>query len=212
MRKLLVLFAVVLATLPIWAATKVTVSQLDSMLAEMHSQNKRDEAAANKLKDLELTEQLAESAMNSLSEYEPGPQTIVQIRALALESAMLPPPPTDLPDVPPPDQATQKAIMSRAIDYVTQDFSHLPQFTADKTTVRYQNGEDIVRTSTGAGSQMAHSDLGFNPANQYMRYHGEHSTPVVVQGGVEIPTKAKSQGPVTLPMASKLFSISRMKV
>lgn len=197
MRKVLVFVAAaLLSALPGWSATKVTVSQLDSLLAEMHSQSKGDEATANKLKELELTEQLTEPAMNSFVKYEPGPQTIVQIRVLALESALLPPPIADLPDLPAPDQATQKAIMSRAIDYVTQDYSHLPRFTADKTTARYQNGEDLVRTSTGAGSQTAHTDLGLNPTNQYMRYLGEHSTTIALQGSIEIlPAKGKSQDP-----------------
>jgi hypothetical protein len=157
MRRSLVFAAALLFVLPGWAATKVTVSQLDSLLAEMHSQNKGDDATANKLKELELTEQLTEPAMNSLTKYEPGPETIVQIRVLALESALLPPPLADMPDLPAPDQATQKEIMSRAIDYVTQDVSHLPRFTVDKTTARYQNGEDFIRTSTGAGSQTAHT-------------------------------------------------------
>jgi hypothetical protein len=198
MRRLLVLTAALLTALPVWAANKVTVQELDALLAEMHSQNKGDDATANKVKDLELTEELTESAMNGFVKYEPGPQTIVQIRVLSLESALLPPPGTDLPATPTPDQATQKAIMSRAIDYVAQDFTHLPRFSADKTTARYQNGEDFVRTSTGAGSQMAHSDLGLNPTNQYIRFLGQHSTPVILEGGIELPpAKTKGQDPAS---------------
>jgi hypothetical protein len=198
MRRLLVFVAVLVIVLPGRAATKVSVSQLDSLLAEMHTQKKGDETTANKLKDLELTEQLTVPALNSLTKYEPGPETIVQLRVLALESALLPPPVTDLPDTPAPDPATQKAIMSRAIDYVAQDFSHLPRFTADKTTARYQNGEDFVRTSTGAGSQMAHTDLGLTPSSQYMRYLGEHSTPVNFESGVELLRgKGKAQDPAS---------------
>jgi hypothetical protein len=197
MRKLVAFAAAaLLAVLPAWSATKVTVSQLDSLLAEMHGQNKSDEAASNKLKNLELTEQLTEPVMNSFAKYDPGPQTIVQIRVLALESALLPPPVTDLPDVPAPDQAAQKAMMTRAIDYVTEEFSHLPRFTAVKTTARYQNGEDLVRTSTGAGSQTAHSDLGLTPPSQFMRYLGEHSMPITVEGGLELAgQKGKAQDP-----------------
>jgi hypothetical protein len=175
----------------------MTVSQLDALLAEMHQQNKGDDATANRLKDVELIEQLTEPVMNGFVKYEPGPETIVQIRVLALESALLPPPPPDLPTTPAPDQASQKEIMSRAIDYVTQDFNRLPRFTADKTTARYQNGEDIVRTSTGAGSQMAHTDLGFNPASQYFRFLGQHAVPITVESGIELPAKNKSTDPAS---------------
>lgn len=198
MRKLPVLIATVLfAALPAAAVTRMTVSQLDALLAEMHAQNKGDDAIANKLKDVELTDQLTETAMNGFVKYEPGPETIVQIRVLALESALLPPPPPDLPNTPAPDQATQKAIMSRAIDYVLQDFSHLPRFTVDKTTARYQNGEDVVRAGIGAGSQMAHTDLGFNPASQYFRFLGQHSIPITMENGIELPAKTKVQDPAS---------------
>src|SRR5579862_3555649 len=197
MRRWLVLFATMFLVVPAGqAATRVTVRELDSLLADMHSQNKGDDATANKLKDLILTEQLTEPVLNSFVKYEPGPETTVQIRVLALESALLPPPGTDLPTTPAPDQAAQKAIMSKAIDYVAQDLTHLPRFTADKTTARYQNGEDFVRTGTGAGSQMAHTDLGFNPASQYMRYLGEHATPITLEGGIElVRAKGKGQDP-----------------
>src|ERR1700739_3788071 len=112
MRRLLILAAALLIALPGWAATRVSVSQLDSLLAEMHTQNKGDEATRNKLKELELTEQLTKPVMDSFTKYQPGPETIVQIRVLALERALLPPPATNLPDTPAPDQATLKAMMS----------------------------------------------------------------------------------------------------
>jgi hypothetical protein len=173
LRKFLASTAMTLAvSLHAASATKMTVQQLDSLLAEMHQQSKSDEQVANKLKDLELTEELLPAVMNSFVQYQPGPQTVVQIRVLALESALLPPPPSDLPDTPAPDQATQSAIIGRAMDYAGKQFDVLPKLTADQLTLRYQNGEESVRAYNGAGSQMGHTDLGLDPTSQYLRFLG----------------------------------------
>src|SRR6516162_561984 len=74
MRSLLGLGALTLAMAAYAATTKVTVQQLDAVLAEMHSQSKSDDQVANKLKETELTEQLLPSVMNSFAQYQPGPE------------------------------------------------------------------------------------------------------------------------------------------
>ncbi len=198
MRRFLILLTIALAaTLPLAAATtKATVQQLDTLLADMHKQSKSDDQVANALREIELTEQLLPSVMNSFVQYQPGPQTVVQIRVLALSSALLPPPPADVPDTPPPDQATQAAIIARATDYAAKQFAQLPKLTSDKTTLRYQNGEELVRAQNAAGSHMGHTDLGLDPASQYLRFLGQTSATIVTQGGAEIlPAKAKNQDP-----------------
>jgi tetratricopeptide (TPR) repeat protein len=195
-RRFLTLLTMALApTLALAATTKATVQQLDSLLADMHKHSKTDDQVANALREIELTEQLLPSMMNSFVQYQPGPQTIVQIRVLALSSALLSPPPADLPDTPPPDQATQAAIIARATDYTAKQFDPAPKLTSDKLTLRYQNGEDFVRAANGAGSNMAHSDLGLDPASQYLRFFGQTSASIVTQGGVELPPKTSNQDP-----------------
>ncbi len=196
MRRVLILLTIALAaTLALAATTKATVQQLDSLLADMHKQGKTDDQVANALREIELTEQLLPSVMNSFVQYQPGPQTIVQIRVLALGSALLPPPPADLPDTPAPDQATQAAMVARATDYTAKQFDLVPKLTSDKLTLRYQNGEDLVRAQNGAGSHMGHTDLGLDPASQYLRFLGQTSASIVTQGGVELPPKTNNQDP-----------------
>ena len=188
--------AAMVFALPAAGATKVTVQQLDAALADMHRQAKSDDATANKLKDYLLTEQLSATAMNSFVQYEPGPLTTVQIRVLALESAMLPPPPAELPTTSAPDPAAQTAMMARAVDYAVKQFAHLPKFTATKTTTRYQNGQDFVRTGTGAGASMANSDLGLDANSPYMRMLGQHTASIVSENGIELPpAKGARQDP-----------------
>jgi tetratricopeptide (TPR) repeat protein len=183
------------ATLALAATTEATVQQLDTLLADMHMQSKTDDQVANALREMKLIEQLLPSVMNSFVRYQPGPQTIVQIRVLALSSALLPPPPADLPDTPAPDQATQAAIIARATEYAGKQFDLVPKLTSDKLTLRYQNGEEFVRTYNGAGSQMAHTDLGLDPASLYLRFLGQTSASIVSQGDVELPPKTRKQDP-----------------
>jgi len=195
-----VVFAGILwmATAPVFAGTKITVAQLDSTLADMHQQGRTDDAVATKLKDLELTEELAPSVMNSFVKYQPGPQSIVQIRVLALQSAMLPPPAAEIPASPAPDEATQAAIIARAVDYAATQYSHLPSFTAEKSTLRYQNGEEYIRTNNGVGSQMGDSNLGLNKPDPYLRFLGQHSVKITSQYGIELaPANVKKQDPAS---------------
>ncbi len=195
-RRFLACLAIILtAALPVSGATKATVQQLDSLLADMYKQGKTDDQVANALREIELTEQLLPSVMNSFVQYQPGPQTVVQIRVLALISALLPPPPADLPDTPAPDQATQAAIVARATDYAAKQFDLVPKLTSDKLTLRYQNGQEVVRASNSAGSHMGHTDLGLDPASEYMRFLGQTSASIVFQGDVELLPKTKNQDP-----------------
>jgi hypothetical protein len=125
-------------------------------------------------------------------------KTVVQIRVLALESALLPPPPSGPPAPPAPDQATQDAIFNKATDYAAKTLAQLPRFDAQKQTLRYQSGDEYVRAADGVGTHMAHSDLGLNPVSDYLRYIGEQTVPVTVEGGIALPpAKDKAQDPAS---------------
>ena len=110
MRKIIALIAILMASLPSMALTKITVEQLAQLLAEQHKLAKSDESTAVKLQDVSLSEQLTADKMNTFTQYEPGPLTVTQIRVLAIDSALLPPPASDLPSMAAPDFSTQAAI------------------------------------------------------------------------------------------------------
>ncbi len=219
MRRLFIVisFFIVISAIPAVAVTKTTVAQLEALLSDLHSQSKSDQATSDKLKDLQLTEQISASAMNSFVQYQPGPLTIVQIRVLALEGALLPPPAAELPSAPAPDTATQSAIIGRAIDYTAKQFSNLPTFTAEKLTSRFQEGDDAVRVMTGAGSTMSSANLTVNPATHYIHFLGQHTSPILSERGVELPpAKVKGKdapaqgGPVSQGGAGPILGIILM--
>ena len=183
-------------TLPAFAARTLSVKELGALIADLQQQSKSDSNIADKLMDVDLSEELTPAAIDQLQGANPGPETLNQIRILAAKSALLAPPASDLPSTPAPDAAAQKAIVDHTVSYLSE-FMHLPKLTADKTTVRFQNGPDYVYSSNG-GTLTTHADLGekFSPDNPYLKILGEHTMPVEVLGGVEIrPAKIKSGDP-----------------
>ena len=194
MRKLFVLLWIfTFLAAPSHASTKVTVQQLSTMLDELHQQGKPDEAVATKLKELELTEQLSLATMNSFTRDQPGPLTTTQIRILGVESALLPPPPSDLPSDAAPDRPAQAAIMSRALDYAAKQYAQLPKLSADKQTIRFQNGVTGVHTNSSTFSNFASGDPGMNAVNPYLLMLGVHTAPVESEHGIELPQPVEKQ-------------------
>src|SRR5260370_4678558 len=91
-----------LASIPAWSAKKMTVSELKDMLLTLHQQSKNDAEVADALKQVQLTEELTRTMMNSLVPAVPGPLSTEQIYVLEARSAMLAPPASDIPATPAP--------------------------------------------------------------------------------------------------------------
>ena len=199
MRKMfLLLWIVAFVVTPSHASTKVTVEQLATLLHDFHEQKKPDEAVATKLKELELSEQLSLATMNSFALDQPGPLTITQIRILGVESALLPPPPSDLPSDPAPERGAQAAIMSRALDYAAKEYAQLPKLSAEKQTIRFQNGVTQIHTNSGTFSNFGSGEPGMNAVNPYLLMLGEHTETVESQNGIELtPAVAKHKDPAS---------------
>ena len=192
------ILVVLMAASPAWAAKKITVQQLQELLASLQQEKKTDQDVANALKEVELTEELTRSAMNSLAQYAAGPYTTEQIYVLEARSATLPPPAADLPSTPAPDAATQKAILDKAADYATKTYAQLPTLTATKTTIRFQERQEVVSAGSGLHSG-AKGDSSSDPAlaanSQFIRYINSSETPVTIQNGAEQNPLVKDKTP-----------------
>ncbi len=126
MKRLLWALLFVATATPTWAAKKTTVAQLQEMLQTMQHDRKSDPDVATALKQIELSEQLTRSAMNTLMHFVPGPRSTEQIYVLEARSANLIPPASDLPATPVPDAAAQQAILDKAAKYAADSFERLP--------------------------------------------------------------------------------------
>ncbi len=192
------ILVLLMAASPAWAAKKITVQQLKDMLASMQQEKKSDQDSANALKQVELTEELTRSTMNSLVQYVSGPFSTEQIYVLEARSAVLPPPAADLPSTPAPDAAAQKAILDKAVGYSSKTFAQLPSLTATKTTIRFQDNFEAVAASSGlpgGATTDSASDPTLVNASQFVHYINSTETHVTFQNGAEDNPLAKDKTP-----------------
>jgi hypothetical protein len=176
---------ILMAAAPASAARKVTVQQLQDLLQSLQQAKKADAEVADELMQIELTEELTKSTMDSLISLVPGPLTANQMYVLEARSAMLAPPAADLPSAPAPDAAAQKALLDKAIDYATKTYAQLPHLTATETTFRFQ---DLLNPPAAANS-------GTSKGGPFIYYVGSTDTQVESQGGAEILSEVKDTTP-----------------
>ena len=120
-----------------FASKPITVKQFDSILTEAHSSHQSDDALTRQLTDVRLTERLTGDHLQKLIALSPGPKATQALDAIAGMSAFLDPPSNELSSMPPPDLATQKALMARTVNYVLHTLPALPNFLATRLTRQY---------------------------------------------------------------------------
>ncbi len=189
-----ILVLLMLAT-PTLAARKMTVQQLKDLLVSLQQSRKADAEVATELRQVELTEELTRNTMNSLVDYVSGPLSTEQIYVLEARSAVLAPPASDLPSIPAPDAAAQKALLGKAIDYASKTYAQLPHLTATKTTLRFQDNLTAVKSSSGMHSSASYGeDPSLALAAQIFRYINAAETPVDMSNGAEKADADKDKG------------------
>jgi VWFA-related protein len=139
--KLATLLALTVFIAPAFASTRVTVADLEQRLAA--DRGKPDAEVAQHLSELELTERLSPISLARLGANSPGARTSQELRILADESAFLSLPAAEIPAIPAPDVATQRAIMGRVVSYVSKTIHQLPNFSATRVTTHFEETPQI---------------------------------------------------------------------
>jgi len=180
---------------PAWSAKKITVAELTELLRSFEQEKKSDLEVATALKQVELTEQLTRTAMNSLVGHVSGPISTEQIYVLEARSANLAPPASDLPATPAPDAAAQKSILAKTESYISRTYDQLPSLTATRTTLRFQDNVDALAASSGLGSgaKEAVTSSGFTKPESYIHYINSTAGVVTSEHGVEKKPAIKDQ-------------------
>lgn len=175
---------------PCWGASakKMTVAQLKELLASDHQANKTDPEVAAELQNVELTEQLSHSTMNSFAPLVPGKLTTEQLYILEVRSAVLPPPAADLPQDAAPDAATQQSILKKAQDYASKTYAQMPELTATKTARRFQDSAEIPKESFGA-----RNNANFAPKELPIHYAASDQAEVTFRNGEEQITSQQTK-------------------
>ncbi|HEX4320991.1 MAG TPA: VWA domain-containing protein [Acidobacteriaceae bacterium] len=122
-----------------FASKPISVQQLEEEITSAHTSNQTDDELTRQLTNVKLSERLTGDALQKLIALSPGPKTTQALDAIAGQSAFLDPPSSELPSTPAPDLATQKAIMSRTVNYVLHTLPTLPNFLAVRTTRQYSD-------------------------------------------------------------------------
>ena len=187
-----------MAAAPLWpAAKKITAQELKDMLTQMQQQKKSDDDVATALKQVEMSEQLTPAILNQLGSLVAGQQSLAQMYVLEARSAMLPPPPADIPTDPAPDAAGQKALLDKAGDYVSKTYSQLPDVTATKTTIRFQDNMETVAASSGLHGSASDvtTSFGLSESAKFYRFLGTADVSVESDKGVEKMPSEKDKTP-----------------
>lgn len=167
-------------------ARKITLAELQEMLATMHKQNKSDAETAAALVQVELTEQLDRATRNSLMNEVPGKLATEQLYVFEARSALLPPPPSGIPATPPLAPAAQQALLTKAASYASGTWAQLPSLTAIKTTLRFQDNMEALADGgrIHGGSSDSSTGLGVNPYD-YIHYINSSDTEIALDKGAE---------------------------
>ena len=136
MRKLWASF-LFMTTIPTFAASRVTVEQLERIVVTSGAQ--ADGKLNQLLKDQELTERLNPRLLARWQAEMPGPATRQTLQVLADESAFLRPPAREMPTKPPPPLAEQRQMIARSAGFAKTTISHLPDFYAARETLRFES-------------------------------------------------------------------------
>lgn len=146
MRRLALVLLFAGIALPGFAARRITVAQLEQLIAA--AQAKTDADVADRLSGLQLTERLSTAQTARLRESLPGANSQSALVALADASAFLRPPAAEIPETGAPDSAAQSQMLSLAVDYAAKALSRLPNFFATRETTLFMDAP--VSKSYGA--------------------------------------------------------------
>ncbi len=164
---------------PNLAARRVTVEQLDHVLAA--ASDKSDADLARQLSSLELTERLSVTKLLSWTASLRGKKSRQALVALADVSAFLDPPAVEIPRDAAPDLTAQRAMFSLAVDYLNTTIPRLPNFYATRTTTRY---EETPRNS-GATTPVAYRPLNVAASSK---------ATVLYSNGKEVVNSSRDEG------------------
>jgi len=130
---------------------RVDVAELQQLLQA--NRGERDRELSRKLSSLEVTERLSTASVALWKDRLHGKETRAALTALGDESVFLAPPMADVPSQPAADEGMQHQITLRAEKYLDDVVPMLPDFSADATTLKYEQPSPGVRDTWKSAPQ-----------------------------------------------------------
>jgi len=181
------------------AGTRVNVEQVEQLLAASH--DLPDGKLAEKLYGLELVERASSARLSYWQSLFTGARTREALLALADASAFLDLPAQDVLPKAEPDSVATKQIFVRAIAYANTTIKKLPNFSAKRNTLHFDNipaAQRVLNQSlreTGSGMRRtAGPGGGPAPAPGLSRSGDETSVVVTYRDGQEVADAQPGNG------------------
>jgi hypothetical protein len=120
------------------ADSGVAVSQLGAILASAHAAGASDDATADRIARIDLTERLTRATLSRLSSGV-GRHTAIALELLADRSAFLNPPTAEIVPGEPPTPTEQRAIVEKAEAYTLAYVKELPNLVCSRLVSRFDD-------------------------------------------------------------------------
>lgn len=144
-------------------ARRVTVAQLEQLLAGFH--HRHDRKAAQKIDGVELTERLSAAKFDSAEARLPGPASRGALLALYDASAFKSLPSEDIPSDPPPDASHVHSMWQKALKDIQQIASASPPVSATRATTYFDaHPDDYARNAARINHHLAWRETGTETA------------------------------------------------
>jgi hypothetical protein len=184
--------------LPAGAARRVSVAELEQLLAAVHGQ--QDNKVAHKIDGLELTERVSYARLTKWkAEF---PEQLIQEALIKISdgSAFEGAAAEDVPDTPMPDREEQNQMLMKAMNYTVDTLHRLPNFTATRRTTSFGTGPQVVHAEHYEAKPDKQSEQ-VNTAgvdsgdNNFGKFHaiGNWSVPVTYRDGAEVIDDGQEQ-------------------
>src|ERR1017187_374490 len=189
MRKLALLLLLAGFASTALAATRVSVGQVEQLLAASH--NLPDAKLAGKISGLELVERASSARLARWQNDFSGKRTREALLVLADASSFLDLPPAEILPKASPDSAAQSAIFQRAVVYADTTIKKLPNFSARRSTTHFDDvspmqrlrSQSMVDPSRGIQASYAQTAPAPSPL---LRYGDPSSFVVTYRDGEEV--------------------------
>jgi VWFA-related protein len=118
------------------AGKRVTVDQLGQLLSA--AQGDREEEVVGQLSNVEVTERISVAGLGSWTAKLHGKTARQMLVGIADASEFLDPPASEILSDAPPDETTQRRMITLAVGYVHSTMSKLPNYYARRIVARYE--------------------------------------------------------------------------
>jgi hypothetical protein len=215
-RSLLMLGCLLAGTaVPAFSTKNMTVAQFDQWLTAEHG--KSDAKVAEQIPGIELSERASATNLAQWEAESPGPRTRDALIALADASRFLLPPVAELPQRPAPDSTAQQAMLSMALGYVGKTLPKLPDFSATRETMHFEDtpGLQLIEGSaelepSSQENSDRYGDHGESPQtprflpSEPIHFVAQSEVVVTYRNGLEVPRDVPNAEAVKLQAAEGL--------